>query len=180
MPLLTSRIRRVALVTGELLLRFQRGRVAAFEFHRKLTGDHAIRRHIGVASRRERHSRIQKRLGLGDDLVAAGLVIALAAFARLVRDRIGAVERVIEAAPARIGGVERVAGIGERHHQLRSANLADFLVDVLGFDLMGRGFRQEVADFLQERSVRIYVERLALVRAMPAIDFALQGVAHRE
>jgi hypothetical protein len=33
--------------------------------------------------------------------------------------RVGAVERVIEAAPARIGGVQRIARIGDRHHQLR-------------------------------------------------------------
>ena len=101
-------------------------------------------------------------------------------FARLVRNRVGAVKRIVKAAPARIGGVQRVARIGEGHHQLRSADPADFLVDIRGLDLLRRRLRQQVADLLEERGVGVHVERLALVGAVPAVDFRLQGVAHRE
>ena len=170
----------IALEARELRARFQRGGVAALQLDRELAGDDAVRGHIGVASGRQRHGGIEKRLGLGDHLVAARLVVALAGFARVVRDRIGAVECIVKAAPARIGGVQRIARIGQRHHQLRSADLADLLVDVGCLDLLRRRFRQEIADLLEERGVGIHVERLALVGAMPAVDFRLQAVADRQ
>ena len=165
----------IALIAGELRVRFQRGGVAALQLDREFAGDDAVGGHIGVASGRQRDGRIEKGLGLGDDLVAAGLVVALAAFAGFVRDRIGAIKRVVKAAPARVGGVQGVARIGQRHDQLRSADLADFLVDIGGLDLLGRRLRQQIADFLQKRRVGIHVERLALVGAVPAVDFRLQA-----
>ena len=95
-----------------------------------------------MAAGRERHRGIQKRLGLGDHLVAARLVVALAALlARVMRDRIGAVERVVEAAPARIGRVQRIARVGQGHDELRPADLADLLVDIGGLDRLGRAAR---------------------------------------
>ena len=171
---------RIALEARELRVRFQRGGVAALQFDRELAGDDAVGGHIGVASGRQRHGRIEKRLCLGDHLVAARLVVALAAFARFVRNRVGAIERIVKAAPARVGGVQRIARIGEGHDQLRPADLADLFVDIGGLDLLRRRFRQEIADLLEERRVGIHVERLALVGAVPAVDLRLQGVAYRE
>ena len=73
-----------------------------------------------MAAGRERHGGIEERLGLGDHLVAARLVVALAAFARIVRDRVGAVERIVQRCPsahsprsarsARWSGARRAAG----------------------------------------------------------------------
>ena len=83
-----------------------------------------------MAAGRQRYSGIEKGLGLRDHLGAARLVEAFAAFAGLMRDRIGAVKCIVKAAPARIGGVQRVARVGEGHHQLRTANLADLFIDV--------------------------------------------------
>jgi hypothetical protein len=117
---------------------------------------------------------------LGDDLGSACLVVALTGFTGFVRYRIGAVKRIVKAAPTGIGGVQRVARIGERHHQLRSAKFSNLLVDICCLDLLGGRLRQQIADLLQECGVRIHVERLALVGAVPAVDFRLQGVAHRE
>ena len=170
----------IALIAGELRAFIQRGGVAALQLDRELAGDDAVGGHIGVAAGRQRHGGIEKRLGLGDHLVAARLVVALAAFARIVRDRVGAVESVVKAAPARIRRVQRVAGIGQGHDELRSADLADFLVDIGGLDLVRRRLRQQIADLLQERRIGVHVERLALVGAMPAVDLRLQGVAERE
>ena len=133
-----------------------------------------------MASGRQRHGVVEKRLGFRDHLGAARLVETFAGFARIMRDRVGAVEGIVEAAPARVGGVQRVARIGERHHELRPADLADLFIDIGGLDLLGRGFRQEIADLLEERGIGIHVERLALVGAMPAVDLCLQRIAHRE
>src|SRR5437879_5659442 len=94
--------------------------------------------------------------------------------------RIGTIKSIVQAAPAGGGRVERVARVGEGDDQLRSANFSDLFVDIGGFDLLGRRLRQQIADLPEKRRVRIHVERLALVGTMPAVDFRLQPVAHRE
>ena len=142
--------------------------------------DGAVAGHVAVAAGRERHGGIEEGLGLGDHLVTARLVVALAAFGRIVRNGIGAVQGVVEAAPARIGGIQRVACIGQRHHQLRSADFSDLVIDIGGLDRVGRGFGPQIADLFQERRVGVDVERLAFVGAMPAVDLGLQRIAHRE
>ena len=131
-----------------------------------------------MACGRERNGRVEEGLGLGDHLVAARLVVAFSALARVMRDRIGTVEGVIERTPARIRRVQRIARIGEGHHELRPADLADFLVDIGGLDLPGGGLGQEIADLLEEGGIGVDVEGLALVGAVPAVDLVLQGVAH--
>ena len=134
------------MIARELGIRFQRGGVAALQFDRELARDHAVGGHFGVAAGRERHGGIEKGLGFRDHLVAARLVEALARFTWLVRDRVGAVERVVEAAPARVGGVERIARIGEGDDELWPADLPDLFVDIGGLDLMGRRLRQQISD----------------------------------
>ena len=129
---------RAALIARELRGVLQPGGVAALQLRRELAGDDAVGGDVGVACGRERHGGIEEGLGLGDHLVAARLVVALAALARIMRDRIGAVEGVIERAPARIRRVQRIARIGQRHDELRAADLADLLVDIGGLDLVGR------------------------------------------
>ena len=184
MPLLTSRIAvgaaGVAQIAGELFGRLQRGGVAALQLDRELARDHAVGGHVGVAAGRERRGGVEERLGLGDHLVAARLVVAVASLARIVRDRVGAVESIIQAAPAGIRRVQRIAGVGQGNDELRSADLADFLVDICRLDLVGRGLRQEIADLLEEGRIGVHVERLALVGAVPAVDLGLQRVADGE
>ena len=91
-----GRLSSIAVISGELRSRLQRGRVAALELHGELAGDDAVRRHIRVAAGRERHGGIEEGFCLGDHLVAARLVVAFTALARIVRNRVGAVEGVIE------------------------------------------------------------------------------------
>ena len=128
----------------------------------------------------ERHDGIEKRLGLGDHLVAARFVVTAASLARVVRDRIGAIERVVQTAPARVRRVQRVAGVGEGDHELRAANLADLFVDICGLDLVCRRLRLKIADLLEEGRVGVHVERLALVGAVPAIDLGLQRITESQ
>ena len=70
-----------------------------------------------------------------NDFGAALGVIALAFFAAVFfRDGIGAVQRVIQRAPARIGGVERVTRVEHRHHQLRTGLHGEFGIHILSGD----------------------------------------------
>jgi hypothetical protein len=91
-----GRLRGIALISGELRSRLQCGGVAALELDGKLAGDDAVGRHVSVAAGRQRHGGVEKRLGLGDHLVAARLVEALAALAWIMRDRIRTVEGVVQ------------------------------------------------------------------------------------
>ena len=97
-----------------------------------------------------------------------------------MRDRVGAIKRIVEAAPARVGGIQRITRVGERHYKLRSADFSDLFIDIGSLDLLGRGLRQQIADLLEKRRVGIHVERLAFVGAMPAVNLGLQFVANRE
>src|SRR3546814_3715403 len=49
---------------------------------------------------------------------------------RRAGQRVRAVERVVQAAPARIGGVQQEAGVEDGDDQLRSGQAGDFIVDI--------------------------------------------------
>ena len=99
--------------------------------HRKRAMAHLIGMRIGMAATGQRRNLIQHLTGIGDD---GGATLHIIARLALARDGVGAIERVIEAAPARIGGVEREAGIGGWHHQLRPRGLGDLIIDIGGID----------------------------------------------
>jgi hypothetical protein len=63
----------------------------------------------------------------------------IAALGCLAGDRIGAIERVIQAAPARIGGIEQEARVEDRHDQLRPGGLRQFGVNIGRIDRKGAG-----------------------------------------
>jgi hypothetical protein len=90
---------------------------------------------------------------------------------------VGAVEGVIEAAPAGVGGVQREAAVGHRHDELRPGHLGDLGVDVLGADLEGGRLGKQVADLAQEGGFLGHVQRLAAALAPPGVDLRLQVVA---
>jgi hypothetical protein len=93
------------------------------------------------------------------------------------RDHIGAVQRVIQRAPAGIGGVQREPRVEDRHHQLRAGRRGDLVVDTRGGDGEIGGFGQQVTDFGEELAVRLGVERLDDVMAVPLVDLCLQLIA---
>ena len=94
---------------------------------------------------------VEEGAGEGDDLVTADLVVALALLgAVLFADHVGAVERVVQRAPAGVGGVQGEAGVHHRHHQLRAGHAGDLFVDVGGGGLEVGRLGEQVADFLEE------------------------------
>lgn len=121
---------------------------------------------------------IQERLGAGDDGAAAGLIEAFAALGAVgIRDRVCAVERVIQAAPAGVGRVQGVARVADGDDELGAGDAGDFRIDVAGLDREGGGLGQEVADFAQERLVCGLVGGGGGVGLVPGVDLRLQRVA---
>ncbi len=123
----------------------------------------------------------RKRPGVGDDLVAADLVVALALLGAVVLgDDVGAVERVVERTPARVGGVQREPRVEDRHHQLRAGGGRDLVVDTGGGDREVRRLGLQVADVGEELPVVLGVEGADHPRAVPLVDLGLQVVAAGE
>src|SRR5690606_32406740 len=116
--------------------------------------------------------------GAGNDGASADRVISRAAFGTVrLGQCVRAVQGVIEAAPAGIGGVQRVALVGNGNHKLRAGLFGDFRIDVLGGDAYVLGLGQEIADALQEGAVAGLVADGAGVGTVPGVDFRLQTVA---
>ena len=120
---------------------------------------------------------VEEGAGVGDDLGPADRVVAATGFgAVVVADHVGAVEGVVEAAPAGVRGVEGVAGVVEGDDELRAGDGGDLGVDVLGPDRdVGRGV-VEVADAAQELDVGRVI-RLVSMRGVPLVDLRLELVA---
>ncbi len=121
----------------------------------------------------KRQSLVEETPRLGDHRPTAQLVIA----ARLCGwciERVGAVEGIVEAAPARVGGVEQETCVEDRHHQLRAGHGRDLGIDILGADLEPGGLGDEIADLRQEGAIGRRILRLAGAIAVPCVDSGLQ------
>ncbi len=94
----------------------------------------------------------------------------------LFRDHVRAVERVVETSPAGIGGVQSIAGVVERHHQLRPGDGGDLGVDVGRGDFEFFSLGDEITDLLQKGGVYLEVKRLTGAGQVPLIDLLLQPV----
>ena len=173
-----ARVGRGALVAVETVGEAERRFAAADQRDDEAAVLDAIVRGAGVRAGGERGDQVERRLGLGDHAGAAhGIVGFPLAGAAILGDRVGAVERIVEAAPARVGRVERVAGVRDRHHELRPGDLGDLRVDVGGGDRLRLGLRLEIADLVQETHVGGLVGRPGAMLAMPGVELRLQGVA---
>ena len=100
-----------------------------------------------------------------DDLLAAGRVVPTdPGRAFLLRNGIGAVEGVVQAAPARVGGIEGVACVGHRHDELGSRNLRDLVVDMRRLDAEVGPLGHEIADVGEKATVGVGIDGLAAAR----------------
>jgi len=176
-----NRLGAVALETDQLGIVAQAAVAAAFEADHEFAVNDLVASGIDVAAGAERRGFVEEGAGEGDDLVAAHLVVALALFGAVgFADGVGAIQRVIQRAPARIGGVEGETGVHHRHNQLGAGHAGDFVIDVLGRGLEVCGFWQQVSDILQEGFVGHRVMRLAGVSLVPGVDPRLEIVAFGE
>ena len=132
--------------------------------------------HVSVASLPERDDLVEERPAPRDHpgspgrVVGGGRVPGPVLLPLLAGNHVRAVEGVVEAAPARVRGVQRVAGVVDGDDELRSGERADLGVHVLGRDAEGLRLGEEVARRLEVRAVGTGVPRLARPLAVPAIE----------
>ena len=176
-----NRLGSRALETDQLGIVTQAAVAAAFEADDQLAVDDFVAGGIDVAAGAERCGFVEEGAGEGNHLVATHFVVALALLGAVgFADGVGAIERVVQRAPARIRGIQGEAGVHHRHDQLWAGHACDLVIDVLGRGLKVRGFWQQVADVLQEGFVGHRVMGLARVGLVPGIDPRLEVVAFGE
>ena len=116
---------RAATKAGKSLGVFQAHSLAVSKRHAERAVLDRVAARIGMRTGCERHGFIQKTPRPGNDKLAAGRIVALRGRCmRGTRNSVGAVERIVERTPARIGGIERVARIAHRHQSCGPAMAA--------------------------------------------------------
>ena len=171
----------LAPITGKLVGFLQPCRAALPQADAKLSILDLVGGHVRVAALAQRRGSVQELLGARHHALAARLVEAAPALGPTVlRNGVGAVKRVVERAPARVGGVERIARVRDRHHELRAGDAGDLIVHVLGADRKILRLGPEIADVAQELLVASRVKGFFGAVAMVRVDAALQLIAQVE
>ena len=98
----------------------------------------------------------------------------------LLADDIGAVKGIVEATPARIGRVQGVPGVVQRHHELRPRDRRDLRVHIFGGDRERALFLEQIPRIGEKLPVCDQVECLVRPFLMPGIDPLLVTGAHVE
>ena len=167
-----------AVVDGARQVTLKDGSVSGLKHPAQLAVLDRVAGGVRMAARGQRGGLVEHAAREGDDLSTTHRVVASGLLgAAVLGDRIGAVERVVQAAPARIRGVEGIARVHDRHHQLRAALRGDLGIDVGGADLEGLRQRLQVTDLGEESLVRGHVPDRAGVRAVPVVERRLQPVS---
>ncbi len=168
----------VALVAHQLARLLQAGLAAAVQRHHQVAIAQEVLDRVTVGAGRQRCRLVQHIAGVSHDLLAALGVEARALLAAILfADHVGAVQSVVEATPTRVGGVQRVACVVHRHHQLGARLGSDLAIHVFGGHLdLGRRIDQ-IADFLEEGLVSGHVIDRPRVLTVPGREFLLQRVA---
>src|SRR5262249_17756405 len=115
-----------------------------------------------------------------DSLTAYLVVRTCAGGAAVLRDSIRAIECIVEAAPARVCGIQRISRVGERHDELGPGNYRDLVIDISGADSKIFAFWQNIADVTQKPLVVAQIKWLAGALTMILIDAGLELVANRK
>ncbi len=113
---------------------------------------------------------VQEIAGERDDSCAALRIVFTGAGGTFLGYGVGAVKCVVQAAPTCIGGIQGIAGIADRHHQLRSGDLRDLRIDRSGIDGEWLILGHEIADLEQVLFVSCAIEGGPRRLAVPGID----------
>ena len=144
-------------VAHELLGIGQGGVLAAGQSHHQLARFHGVTLAAHVRTGFQRCAAVEHVAAVVDDFGAALGVVARAFFTAIgFADRVCAVQRVIQAAPTGVGGVQGVTGIQNGHNQLRARQLGQFGVHVGGGGLGVAGLRHQVTDLRQKLAVGLH------------------------
>ena len=136
---------------------------------------HMIAAHIGVAGAGNRESLVQKNPRPRHNPRAPAPLIP--ALGNRAGHGVGAIEAIIKAAPTGIRGVQRIAGVGDRHHKLRASDRSNLGVDIRGADPEILALGHKIANLAKEGFVGLVVMRLVAMGDVPGVDLGLKVIA---
>ena len=87
---------------------------------------------------------------------------------------VGGIKRVVEATPARIGGIENIARIVQWHDQLGTRHGSDLCVDRLANHLEVIHFGRQVTDIAQHGPISCRIQGLIAMLFVPGVYLTLQ------
>ena len=122
---------------------------------------------------RQRYRLVEKIARVADNLLPPDRVVLCSLLTSIdLENDIGTVERIVEAVPARVGGVECITRIVDWHHQLGAGDYRNLVIDIVGSHLEGIRLGNQVTDLLQKSFVLIELNggRIGL---MPVIYLGL-------
>ncbi|OIQ67365.1 hypothetical protein GALL_510560 [mine drainage metagenome] len=166
------------LEADELAGILQTGVAAVRQFDGQLAALDAVGHRVDVRALAQRRAAVEHVAGVFDDLgTALGVVAATGFFAALgLGNHVGAVQRVVQTAPAGVSSVEGVAGVQDRHHQLRAGLFGQLGIDVAGADASVFRGSDQVADFVEVGVVRSHILDRSGVGLVPVVQLGLQQV----
>ncbi|GIS61720.1 MAG: hypothetical protein CM1200mP2_39450 [Planctomycetaceae bacterium] len=173
------RLRR-AIEPGQPLRVGQTGGCSTREFDNQLVYAvdqiEPITHRVGMAGVGQGHVLVQQRSGMSHHAGPAGRIVPRCRLPLLPSKHVGTVERIVEAAPASIGGVQAVPGIVDGNNQLGSGDRGDFRIDIGRFNGEGAFIVNQVPDLGQEITGLLAGETGLLTIGVPGVDLLLQFV----
>jgi hypothetical protein len=117
-----------------------------------------ISQNIAVTALAELDRHVEQRAPARHDSLTANRVVwAGPRGTPILGNCVGAVKRIVKAAPTRVRGIERVAGVRERYNELRSGNVGNLIVHIGCANGEIIDLWQEVTYFSQKAFVVGYV-----------------------
>jgi hypothetical protein len=164
---------------GERIRR--RGAGAVGQGDRKRAAVDGVAGGVAMAAGEQGNGLVQERARVGDDAGPADGIEGVAGGGAVGGvDGVGAIEGVVETAPAGVGGVERVAGVHHGHDELRAGDAGDLVIGVGCGNLKRRGRGHEVADAREKVFVVIAGEGGGGIGRVPSVDLGLKIIAAGE
>ena len=167
---------RVPRVAGETLP-FAQAMLAAVPHHaHQLARAHLVLRHMIMAAHGHGGGAVQESARVADHIPAPHRVVfSSAPPPPTFGDDIGAVQRVVKAPPAGVGGVQRVSGVVHWRHQLGAGDAGDLVIGARDGDLEIAALGDKIADVLQEPALGLRI--MLRIVPVPAVDPGLKRVS---
>ena len=169
---------RCALVADKLAGVSQFAGFSVLEQHQQFATPYHIPCGIEMRAFLER-SRLVKHVARPFHHFGATLRVVATAFFQplLFGNHVGAIQGVVQAAPARIGRIEGITGIEDWNHQLGPRLHRQFVIDTGGGDLHLGRLRHQITGFFKKQTVGGVILNRSGVGRVPFVQFCLQAVA---
>jgi hypothetical protein len=173
--------RGLAAIADELRSPSKTGRDTVSQSYNQGTAFDRIGQSIAVTALGKRGGHVEQRTPTRHNSLTANRVVwARARGAAILWNSVSAIKRIVKAAPARVRSIERITGIRERHHELRSGNMGDLFIHVPGANGEVVDLRQKITDLAQKTFVVGKVQRLADPAGVISVDARLETITNVE